>query len=168
MKRTSKAEPVLTVRTPNGETKHLHGKDFRWLDGEILGCENRPLSVVFVLFAGEELMALGSRYFLSACPVPRDKIIADIDLDMIGRTDKASETDRAHYALDTDNVRPEFKKLIMEVNDRTIRWPLKYECQPDNGSDNGIFELLCKIPGVFLRLALFGCYLLTAEVRRCP
>lgn len=106
-------------------------------------------SVVFALFVGEELMALGSRHFLAACPVPHDKIKADINLDMIGRTDKASESDRAHYALDTDSVRPEFKKLIMEVNDRTIRWPLKYDIQPDNGSDNLIFELMGKIPGVF-------------------
>lgn len=106
-------------------------------------------SVVFVLFSGEELMALGSRYFLSVCPVPRDKIIADINLDMIGRTDKASETDRAHYALDTDNVRPEFKALIREVNERTVRWPLTYEIQPDNGSDNLVFNLMGKVPGVF-------------------
>jgi len=107
-------------------------------------------SVVFVLFTGEELyMALGSRYFLGACPVPRDQIIADINLDMIGRTDEANVSDRAHYALDTDNVQPKFKKLIREVNDRTIRWPLKYEIQPDNASDNLIFELMRRIPGVF-------------------
>ncbi len=91
-------------------------------------------SVVFVLFEGEETMALGSQYFISACPVPGDKIIADINLDMIGRTDKASEGDRAHYALDTDSVRTEFKKLIMEVNERTIRWPLKYDIQPDTST----------------------------------
>jgi hypothetical protein len=106
-------------------------------------------SVVFVLFDGEETMALGSRYFLSACPVPRNKIIADINLDMIGRTEKANERDRAHYALHADHIRPEFKKLIMEVNDRTIRWPLKYEAQPDNGSDDLVFELMGKIPAVF-------------------
>jgi len=106
-------------------------------------------SVVFVLFAGEELMGLGVRHFLDVCPVPRDKIIADINLDMIGRTEKANESDRAHYALDTDNLRPEFKKLLMEVNDRTIRWPLKYDRQPRTGSDNLVFEWMCKIPGVF-------------------
>jgi hypothetical protein len=106
-------------------------------------------SVVFILFAGEEKMVLGSRYFISACPVARDKIIADINLDMIGRTDKESEADRALYALDADNVRPEFKKLIMEVNDRTIRWPLKYDRQPKAGSDNLVFNIMNKTPGVF-------------------
>lgn len=106
-------------------------------------------SVVFILFAGEETLGLGSRHFLAACPVLRNKIIADINLDMIGRTEKESESDRAHYALDTDNVRPEFKKLIMEVNDRTIRWPLKFDRQPRTGSDNLVFEWMCKIPGVF-------------------
>jgi len=68
---------------------------------------------------------------------------------MIGRADKESEADRALYALDADNVRPEFKKLIMEVNDRTIRWPLKYDRQPKAGSDNLVFNIMNKTPGVF-------------------
>ncbi len=87
--------------------------------------------------------------FIRACRVPRDKIIADINLDMIGRTDKESESDRALYALDADSVRPEFKRLIMEVNDRTIRWPLKYDRQPKAGSDNLVFRIMNKTPGVF-------------------
>jgi Zn-dependent M28 family amino/carboxypeptidase len=106
-------------------------------------------SVVLVLFAGEELMGLGSRHFLDACPVPRDKIIADINLDMIGRREKAHESDRAIYALDSDNLRPELKKLIMEVNDRTVRWPLLYNRDPRTGSDNLVFEWMGRIPGVF-------------------
>lgn len=106
-------------------------------------------SVVFVLLDGEETMGLGVRHFIGNCPVPRDKIIADINLDMIGRSDEASQSDRAHYALDTDNLRPEFKNLIMDVNDRTVRWPIKYACEPDNGSDNVVFELLCKVPTIF-------------------
>lgn len=108
-----------------------------------------PRSVVFVLLAGEELMALGARYFVSTCPVPRERIIADINLDMIGRTDSASAGDRAHYALDADNIQPALKELITEVNSRTVRWPIKYVCEPDNASDNTVFELMCGIPGVF-------------------
>ncbi|MDD8026751.1 MAG: M20/M25/M40 family metallo-hydrolase [Acidobacteriota bacterium] len=106
-------------------------------------------SVIFVLFAGEESGLLGSRHFLTECPVPRDKIVADLDLDMIGRTDKAGEADRAHYALDADAVTPEFKKLLIAVNDRTVRWPLKYDRQGVSaGSDNMTFGTF-GIPGVF-------------------
>ncbi len=110
----------------------------------------RPLkrSAVFVLFAGEESGLLGSRHFLSACPVPVDKIVGNVDLDMIGRTDKANEADRAHYALDTDTITPEFKKMLIAVNERTVRWPLKYDRQGGAGSDNMTFANF-GIPGVF-------------------
>jgi hypothetical protein len=105
-------------------------------------------SVVFVLFSGEESGLLGSRHFLAECPVPREKIVADLTLDMIARTDKASEADRAHYALDTDTVTPEFKKLLIAVNERTVRWPLKFERIGGAGSDNMSFTPF-GIPGVF-------------------
>ncbi len=105
-------------------------------------------SVVFVLFAGEESGLLGSRHFLAECPVPRDKIVADLTLDMIARTDRASESDRAHYALDTDTITPEFKKLLIAVNERTVRWPLKFERIGGAGSDNMTFANF-GIPGVF-------------------
>ncbi len=105
-------------------------------------------SVLFVLFAGEESGLLGSRHFLADCPVPMNKIVADLDLDMIGRTDKANEADRAHYALDTDTVSPEFKKWLVAVNERTVRWPLKYDRLGGAGSDNMTFANY-GIPGVF-------------------
>jgi hypothetical protein len=110
----------------------------------------KPLkrSAVFVLFAGEESGLLGSRHFLASCPIPRDKIVADVDLDMIGRTDKANEADRAEYALDTDTVTPEFRKMLIAVNDRTLRWPLKLDRLGSSGSDNMTFANF-GIPGVF-------------------
>ncbi|MCX6559943.1 MAG: M20/M25/M40 family metallo-hydrolase [Candidatus Aminicenantes bacterium] len=110
----------------------------------------KPLkrSAVFVLFAGEESGLLGSRHFLASCPIPRDKIVADVDLDMIGRTDKANEADRAEYALDTDTVTPEFRKMLIAVNERTVRWPLKLDRLGSAGSDNMTFANF-GIPGVF-------------------
>lgn len=96
-------------------------------------------SVLFVLFTGEEAPLVGSRHFISRCPVPVAKIVADVDLDMIGRTDPASQTDRAHYAIDSEKITPAFTDLIREVNGRTLRWPLKYHC-PTGNSDNISFD----------------------------
>ncbi len=108
----------------------------------------KPLkrSVLFVLFAGEEVACVGSRHFVTHCPVDRDAIVADVHLDMIGRTDPASAADRSHYAVDSDKVTPELKRLLQEVNDRTVRWPLKYDCVTGN-SDNLMFQAF-SIPAV--------------------
>jgi hypothetical protein len=103
-------------------------------------------SVIFALFTGEEAALVGSRHFLLRCPVPLNKIVADVDMDMIGRTDEASRADRAHYALDSDRVTAEFTRLIREVNARTLRWPLKFESATGN-SDNLTFDFK-GIPGV--------------------
>ena len=103
-------------------------------------------SVVFVLFSGEEAACIGARHFISDCPVPLERIVADVNMDMIGRTDPASEADRSHYAIDSDRITPEFTKLIREVNSRTVAWPLKYEC-PTGTSDNLMFHAV-GIPAV--------------------
>jgi hypothetical protein len=108
-------------------------------------------SVVFVLFTKEEGGAIGSRHFVAACPVPIDRVVVNLNLDMIGRTDTYSKGDRSHYALDSDKVTPELKQALIEVNQRTVNWPLKFD-RPRNapgvGSDNIIFDMI-GIPSVF-------------------
>jgi hypothetical protein len=103
-------------------------------------------SVVFVLLAGEEAACIGARHFVSDCPVPLHKIVADVNLDMIGRTDPASEADRAHYAIDSGMITAEFTRLVKQVNARTVAWPMKYECDTGN-SDNLMFHAV-GIPAV--------------------
>jgi len=44
-------------------------------------------SVIFVLFASEELGLIGSSYFINHTPIPIDKIVAMINLDCIGYGD---------------------------------------------------------------------------------
>jgi hypothetical protein len=103
-------------------------------------------SVAFVLLSGEEAACIGSRHFVSDSPVPLDNVVANVNLDMIGRTDPASEADRSHYAIDSDMITPEFMKLIKEVNAATLAWPMKYTCQTGS-SDNLMFHAAA-IPGV--------------------
>ena len=103
-------------------------------------------SVVFALFSGEESALVGSRHFVSRGPVPASRIVAVVDFDMIGRTDEASQSDRACYALDSERITPALTALIRDVNARTVRWPLKYQSVTGQ-SDNLSFDF-AGVPGV--------------------
>jgi hypothetical protein len=103
-------------------------------------------SVIFLLCSGEEAACIGSRHFVSDPPVPIDRIVADVNMDMIGRTDPASMDNRSHYAIDSGKITPELTRLIQEVNRRTVAWPLKYQ-NPVGNSDNLMFHAV-GIPAV--------------------
>jgi len=51
-------------------------------------------SILFVWHTGEELGLLGSRYFTDHPTVPRDSIVAQLNMDMVGRGDADDETGR--------------------------------------------------------------------------
>ena len=95
-------------------------------------------SVVFVLFCGEEGGSIGARHFVSSCPIPVSSIVADINLDGIGRSDSA-ETERTVFALDSGKFTPALTRLIGNVNARTVNWPIKYEYMMGY-SDNLMFH----------------------------
>jgi Zn-dependent M28 family amino/carboxypeptidase len=50
-------------------------------------------TLIFVLFGSEELGGYGNRYFLAHPPVPLDRIIANLEFEMIGRRDPALPRD---------------------------------------------------------------------------
>lgn len=151
-------EYVVVSAHLDSTTPRKPGEVYNGADDDASGCAGvmevaravaaHPLrrSVIFALFTGEEAAIAGSRHFVSRCPIPLEKIVADVDMDMIGRTDEASQADRAHYALDSDRITPELARLVREVNERTARWPLKYENESGN-SDNLAFHFK-GIPGV--------------------
>jgi len=45
-------------------------------------------SILFVAFDAEEHGMEGSRYFVSALPVPKDQVVMNLNLDMVSRSDK--------------------------------------------------------------------------------
>ncbi len=60
----------------------------------MLGAGPRPRrTVIFVLFGSEESGGLGSRYFREHPPLPLEEISADLEFEMIGRTDPAVAPD---------------------------------------------------------------------------
>jgi len=50
-------------------------------------------TLIFVLFGAEELGGYGNRYFLEHLPVPLDRILANLEFEMIGRRDPALPND---------------------------------------------------------------------------
>ena len=54
----------------------------------IIGASPKPKrAIYFVLFGSEEKGGLGSQYFLDHSPVPIEKIVAELEFEMIGRPD---------------------------------------------------------------------------------
>ncbi len=62
---------------------------------KIVSLHTRPKrSILFVWHTGEELGLLGSRWFTDHPTVPRDSIVAQLNIDMIGRGDAEDEVGR--------------------------------------------------------------------------
>ncbi|MDD2548674.1 MAG: M20/M25/M40 family metallo-hydrolase [Bacteroidales bacterium] len=73
---------------------------------------NKPRrSVVVIAFAAEELGLLGSRFFVETPLVPRDSIVAMINIDMLGRLNEAKE-------LQVGGVKTsvEFDEMLKQIN----------------------------------------------------
>ncbi len=47
-------------------------------------------TILFVLFGSEEIGGFGNRYFLAHSPLPLDRIVANLEFEMIGRPDPAT------------------------------------------------------------------------------
>ena len=68
-------------------------------------------SIIFVTFSGEELGLLGSNYFVNHPPVPVEKMITMLNLDMVGRLN--AEKTLTVYGTGTS---PNWKELLKEKN----------------------------------------------------
>jgi hypothetical protein len=98
---------------------------------------NRPKRSVLVIFhAGEELGLLGSEYNTDFAPVvPLDKMVVDLNIDMIGRSKPAGDdnpldehlTD-AHsvYLVGSNRISPELHQISEETNSQFQRLKLDY------------------------------------------
>lgn len=88
---------------------------------------NRPRRSVLVMFhAGEELGLLGSEYNTDVAPVvPLDKMVVDLNIDMIGRSKPQGDQERADehltdsnsvYLVGSDRISQELHKLSEATN----------------------------------------------------
>jgi Peptidase family M28 len=92
-------------------------------------------SLIFVWHAGEERGLLGSRYFADYSTVPIDRIVAQVNMDMIGRDrDNKPEEANTVYAVGSDRISTEFHNLTVESNEG-LKKPLKVDYEMNDPAD---------------------------------
>jgi hypothetical protein len=131
--------------------------------------ETKPKrSLLFVWHTGEELGMLGSHWFVEHPTVPRDSIVAQINIDMVGRgaaKDLPAGGDNYLQLVGSRRLSTEFGNLVESVN-RAEKIPFAIDYAYDaNGHPDNIY---CRsdqanyarygIPVVFLTTGLHGDY----------
>lgn len=84
-------------------------------------------SVLFMLVTGEEKGLLGSRYYVENPVFPLEQTVANVNVDMIGRVDKAHEDDpRYVYIIGADRLSTELHQINEEANRKYTGLSLDY------------------------------------------
>ncbi len=97
---------------------------------------NRPKrSILFLNVTGEEKGLLGSRYYTDMDPIfPLENTIANLNIDMIGRTDpeRKSENRNYVYLIGSDKLSTELHNISEEVNKKHMNVELDYTYNDEN------------------------------------
>ena len=91
-------------------------------------------SIVFLHVTGEEKGLLGSRYYTDIDPVfPLAQTVANLNIDMIGRTDPKREGKRNYlYLIGSDKLSTELHNLSEEVNNKYTNIEFDYTYNDEN------------------------------------
>jgi len=92
-------------------------------------------SIVFLHVTGEEKGLLGSRYYTDMDPIfPLDKTIANLNIDMIGRTDPKRDSDNRNYLylIGSDKLSTELHEISEDVNKKYTNIEFDYTYNDDN------------------------------------
>jgi hypothetical protein len=113
--------------------------------------ERPARTIVFVWNTAEEKGLIGSYYFVQHCPVPPEKISANVNLDMISRNDT-----NGLYVIGSTKLSTEFDKSIRDMNAKFVGFTLDYKYD-DSAEPNRFFfrsdqypYIRYGIPGVWL------------------
>ncbi|MEJ5350535.1 MAG: M28 family peptidase [Melioribacteraceae bacterium] len=107
-------------------------------------------SIIFIAFSGEELGILGSTYFTNNLPVPRENIIAMLNLDMVGRLDAEKK-----LTIIGTGTSSKWKDLLNEKNKYNFQFNLSDA--GSGGSDHQAF-LNKNIPVLFFFTGIHSDY----------
>jgi Zn-dependent M28 family amino/carboxypeptidase len=110
-----------------------------------------PRRPVFIIFhAGEELGLLGSQYNTDDSPaIPLDKILVDLNIDMIGRSKAAGDTTDANkqltdkdtiYLIGADKISAELNQISESTNTEFEKMKLDYLLNDPNHPDRIYFR----------------------------
>jgi Zn-dependent M28 family amino/carboxypeptidase len=126
---------------PNGEIFHGADDDGSGTSAVLAIAKamslNRPKRSVLVIFhAGEELGLLGSQYNADYAPVvPLDKMVVDLNIDMIGRSKPPGDKEPADehltdansvYLVGSNRISKELDEISAETNDQFQKLRLDY------------------------------------------
>ena len=92
-------------------------------------------SLLFVWHTGEERNRLGSLYFVDHPTVPLESIVAQLNIDMVGRNrdDKASESNTT-YLVGSDRISTELDQIAQAAN-QGLKTPLTLDYELNDPSD---------------------------------
>ena len=108
-------------------------------------------SVIFALFAAEEIGLRGSSFFVGHPPVPLENVVADINLDMIGRPKRENGGGYRLYVVGSDGVCDGMSALVAAVNARTAGFELDFEGAARYSGDSDHFSFNeAGVPAAFL------------------
>lgn len=116
---------------------------------EAAAAHNRNRGRLFIAFAGEEIGLLGSRHFMEAPSLDAGRIVAMINLDMIGRSDGKLRIGGVGTAL-------EFQPLL-DVLQQQAPLTFSYSQTPTGASDHLSFSAFA-IPVLFFSSGLHSDY----------
>jgi hypothetical protein len=93
-------------------------------------------SILFLCFSGEESGLVGSAYFANNCPIPLAAIVAELQMDMIGRDEeenmegnkgeKAEDNRNTVHLIGTKKLSPALHELCMAKNE-TARFEIEWD-----------------------------------------
>ncbi len=92
-------------------------------------------TVLFLHVTGEEKGLLGSKYYANVDPVfPLENTVANLNIDMIGRTDPKRESDNRNYLylIGSDKLSSELHTISEEVNKACCKIEFDYKFNDDN------------------------------------
>ncbi|MHA7057382.1 M28 family peptidase [Aquimarina sp. M1] len=92
-------------------------------------------SILFLNVTGEEKGLLGSRYYTDVDPIfPLENTVADLNIDMIGRTDpkRKSENRNYVYLIGSDKLSTELHNISEQVNTKYTNIELDYTYNDEN------------------------------------
>lgn len=92
-------------------------------------------SLLFAWHAGEERGLWGSQYLADHPPVPIDNIVAQLNIDMIGRNrDDRDSEENTVYAIGADRISTELHNVLIDA-DAALSPPLNINFEMNDGSD---------------------------------
>ena len=85
-------------------------------------------SIIFLHVSGEEKGLLGSRYYTDNPLYPLANTVANLNIDMVGRTDPKRESENRNYVylIGTDRLSTELHEISEQANAATVKMELDY------------------------------------------